>query len=572
MKIILFIFLFTLGGSCTRSSHEDLTQKVLNVASTPISHFDPQLVTDLASLLVLAKSYEALMETHPYQAPYVVLPNLAAGMPTVSNDGRVYTFKIRSDIFYHPCECFGAVKTRKVIAADFETAFKRMADPHIQSPHFSYWAKQIEGLSEWYELQKTFSKTDYSRSITGITALDETTLKITLKVRNHYFLNDLTVSVTAPLPKEALDFYHNNLAEVMVGTGPFILKNVVHKNRLEFERNPNFREKLFPGPDKKRVPFVDKVVVHVMNEAQTIWLNFLKGKVDYLEIPKDSFDTSITAQTTLSPELARKGIKLGITDSNTNLYYFGINNRHPFLKDRSLRKAMLMALDHAKFNRLFFNGTAQIAHTVLPPGIPGNDTPLQNPAIGAPLEQAKKLMVSAGFPEGKGLPTLTLTVRDTTLARQVGEFFQQEMVKIGVTIKVDMVPFATLLERAQKGKLEIFYLAWFVGVPTGLQFFDLLYGPNWPASFNRMAFQNNEFDDLYRKALAAPTRVRQNVLFHQMNQIALEQVPLIPIVHARDFFVHQGWIKNFVPSETALGLEQYFDVDLELKEKLLKSL
>ncbi|MEK6625342.1 MAG: ABC transporter substrate-binding protein, partial [Bdellovibrionota bacterium] len=487
MKTLLFTFLLILSGSCSRSSQEDLTTKVLNLASSPISHFDPQLVTDLSSLLVLAKSYEALMETHPYQAPYEVLPNLAVEMPTVSADGLVYTFKIRSDIFYHPCECFGTTKSRKVVAKDFETAFKRTADPHIQSPHFSYWAKQIVGLSEWYELQKANTKTDYSQPIAGVNAIDETTLKITLKMRNHYFLNDLTVSVTAPLPQEALDFYHNNLAEVMIGTGPFILKNVVHKNRIEFEKNPQFRKKFFPGDPSKRLPFIDKIVVHVMNEAQTTWLNFLKGRVDYLEIPKDNFDSSITAQASLAPELEQKGIKLGVTDSNTNLYYFGINNRHPFLKNRSLRQAMLMAFDHANFNRLFFNGTAQIAHTVLPPGIPGNEIPLQNPVLGAPISQAKKLMASAGFPEGKGLPAFTLTVRDTTLARQVGEFFQREMAKIGVQIKVDMVPFATLLERAQKGKAEIFYLAWFVGVPTGLQFFDLLYGPNWPASFNRVA-------------------------------------------------------------------------------------
>ena len=75
MKTLLFTFLLILSGSCSRSSQEDLTTKVLNLASSPISHFDPQLVTDLSSLLVLAKSYEALMETHPYQAPYEVLPN-----------------------------------------------------------------------------------------------------------------------------------------------------------------------------------------------------------------------------------------------------------------------------------------------------------------------------------------------------------------------------------------------------------------------------------------------------------------------------------------------------------------
>ncbi|MCO4793276.1 MAG: hypothetical protein KC493_06180 [Bacteriovoracaceae bacterium] len=565
--------------SCSKNN-SGLNTKVLNQVSSPLTHFDPQMTTGLASLIQLGKVYESLLETHPFNGPYEVLPSLAEELPSLSNGKTIYTFKIRKGVKYHPCKCIKG--ERFVRAMDFVTTFKRIADPHLSSPHFGYWKKQIKGLEEWYEQNRKLDKTNYDLPLEGVKVIDEYTLQITLKSANLYFVNDLTTPSTAPIPREALEYYKNDLSNNVVGTGPFVLDSYVRKSRIQYSRNKSYRKKLFPNTSNKRfeeyvkeyagkeVPFLEKIVVHVINESQTQWLNFMKGKLDYLEVPKDNFSQAITPSKSLSPEMLSKNISLGITPSNSNVYYFGFNNKDKFLKNKHLRRAIAYAFDQYEYNRLFFNGTADIANTILPPGILGNNPPMKSKFIGPKIDKAKQELKLAGYPNGKGLPEIVLTVRSSTLARQIGEFFVKEMKKVGINARVEMVAWGKLLEKAQKGTYQIFYLAWFVGLPTGFQFFDLLYGPNWPGSYNRMGHTNKKFDELYRKALESTDLSIQEMSFMAMNRIALENVPLLPLVHAKDFFLRQGWLKNYVPAEATGGLEQYYDIDLHLKKKFLE--
>ena len=577
-KLILLIFI--LSFSCV-SKQDNPNLKVLNQVSQPLTHFDPQMTTGLAALIQLGKVYESLLETHPFEGPYKVLPSLSADLPKVSDDQKTYTFKIRTDVQYHDCKCFEG-KPRFLKAEDFVTTFKRIADPHLSSPHYGYWKKQIAGLEEWYEANKTKDVTDYSIPMTGVVAVDDGTLNITTKSPDIYFLYNLTSPNTAPIPMEAITFYKNDLSNVVVGTGAFVLDSYVRKSRIEYSKNKNYRKKLFPTSARdefkkfveeyggKQVPFLDKIVVKIMNENQTQWLNFIKGQLDYLEVPKDNFTQAVTPQKEASKEMMDKGIELGITQSNTNVYYFGFNNKDKYLSNVHLRKAIAFAYNQHEYNELFYNGTAEIANSVLPPDVPGNIPPLKSPYIGSKIEEAKEELKKAGYPNGEGLPELVMTVRNSTGARQVAEHFVKEMQKAGIKARVEMVAWGKLLEKAQKGDFQMFYLGWFVGLPTGFQFFDLLYGPNWPGSYNRMGHTNPEFDKLFDASLASTDKRVHEDNFRKMNQIALDTVTLFPLVHARDFFLKQGWLKNYVPSEAYCGLEQYFDIDLNLKKELMK--
>ena len=147
MKIIAIVCFF-LFFSCSEKQNvsQNLKEfKVLNQISSPLKHFDPQLSTDLASIIQLSKVYESLYETHPYNAPFGLLPNLAESLPEVSKDGLTYTIKVRKNIFFQDDPAFKGVK-RKLFAEDFATAFKRIADPKLVSPHYSYWKKHILGI------------------------------------------------------------------------------------------------------------------------------------------------------------------------------------------------------------------------------------------------------------------------------------------------------------------------------------------------------------------------------------------------------------------------------------------
>ncbi|MBT7609651.1 MAG: hypothetical protein HN576_07835 [Bacteriovoracaceae bacterium] len=580
MKTIsILCFLVFLGCSKKQSSSSHF--KVLNQVSSPLKHFDPHLTTDLASIIQLSKVYESLYETHPFNAPFGLLPNLAQDYPVISHDGLTYTLKIRNNIFFQKDPAFNG-KKRKLVAQDFATSFKRIADPHIVSPHYNYWNKHIVGLSEFYATNKKLDKTNYQLKIKGINVLDDYTLQIKIKHRNNLFINILSNIRTSPLPLEALEYYKNDLSQVMIGTGPFILKKYIRKSQIIFEKNLEYREKLFPTTgDKaytsilkeyggKKIPFLDKIKVHVINEAQSAWLNFLRGKLDYLEVPKDNMNETLSPSNNISPGMNAKGIQLGFTSSLTNVYYFGINQQSPFLKNKFLRQAIAHAFDFNKYNQLFFNNIADLANSVLPPNIPGNTPPIKADYLTKNTEKAKTLLAQAGYRNGKGLPEFVIIVKNTTLARQIAEFFQKEMSSINIKIRVESVTWGNLLERAQKGKFDFFYLAWFVGVPSGFSFFELLYGPNYPDSFNRMGYQNKNFDHLFDMAYKMKAGKQQNDLVRKMNMMVQDDLPMIPLVHAKNIFVRQGWLKNYIPSEQYGGLEKYYDIDQGLKTKLLE--
>ncbi|MBT6325060.1 MAG: hypothetical protein HOJ35_03765 [Bdellovibrionales bacterium] len=577
-KIIIFITIFIIG--CNSTTNDPIT-KNLNQISGAIDHLDPQVSTGLAASMQIAKSYESLMETHPYDPPFKILPNLAEEHPLISEDGLTYTFKIKKKIFYHNSPCFKS--KRELIAEDFVTTFKRISDPRLVSPHFNYWSKIIVGLDNWHQKNLKLNKTNYSTPLIGVYAKSKYELVIKIKNYDYYFTNLLTSPTTSPIPIEAVNYYDNNFSDVMIGTGPFRLTKYVRKSKLEFSKNTNFRSKYFPSTSApqhkkiinnykgKKVPFLDKINVTITNESQTAWLNFLKGKADYLEVPKDNYSENFT-NNSLSPSMKMKGMTSGASSSKSNTYYFGFNLSHPILKNRLVRHAIAYAFDHQKFNQLFFNNSAELASSLLPPLIPGNTPALKGKHIQYDIKKAKQLLVQAGFPNGEGIPPLKIMVKNKTVSRQVGQFLALQVEKIGINLNVEAVTWATLLQNAQKGNYHIFYLAWFVGIPTANEFFELLYGPNHPKSYNRVGFKNKEFDSLFNKVKKIRNIKKQNDLIKRMNHIINNKLPLLPLVHAKTYYIQHGWLKNYIPIDQYGGLEQYYDIDLELKSKLINKL
>ena len=579
MKSPLILF-FVLGFifSCTKETTENQT-KILNQFSQPLSHLDPQLSTGLSSSLALGKIYEGLMEVHPFDGPYHLLPNLAQEMPKVSSSGLIYRFKIRNDIQYQDCTCFD--RPRFVIAEDFINSFKRIADPKLSSPYYHVWSRRIKGLKKFHDQSLKSKETDYSKIITGLKAIDKYTLEIEILNPDHYFLHQLSNQTIAPIPLEAIKFYKNDFSSKTIGTGPYQLVRWIRKSSLLFDKFKNFRKKIFPSTASKkylsyiknyqgsRVPLIPKIRVQIINESQSAWLNFLRGKLDYIEIPKDSFSTSVLSGKSLSPEMKKKGIVLGLTKSNSNIYYFGLNNKKGPTKNLFLRKAIALAFDQNKYNELFHNNTAVIATTILPPGIPGNTPPLLGPYGEEKLEEARVLLKKHGHENGKGLSKLTLSIRASTQGRQIGDYFVSQMKKIGLQVSINLLEWGSLLSKVQKGDYQIFYLSWFVGIPSANAFFDLLYGGYWPDSYNRVGFTHPEFDRLYDQAATSRNLKANNLLYRKMNKIMLKNLPLIPLVHVQDYFVRQAWLVNYIPSEFMGAMEQYYDIDLELKKKYL---
>ena len=322
----------------------------------------------------------------------------------------------------------------------------------------------------------------------------------------------------------------------------------------------------------KALPIVDKITVHIMSEPQPRWLKFLKGKIDFLSIPKDNFDSVITPSQGLVDDMAKKVLALMISPS-LDVTYVAFNHDNEILKNVHLRRAVSLAYNVKESNKLFYNNTALPAHSVIPPGIAGYIKDYKNPYIGQNVEKAKEELVKAGYPEGKGLPEITYDSLSSTVSRQQAQFFQKQMAKIGIKIKLQTSTWHTKFqEKITKRQVMLYGIAWGADYPDAENFLQLLFGPNRSPGANGSGYSNPEFDKLFKVASVLQDSPKRTSMYETMYKMAAEEVPWIYGVHRQSYVVKHSWIKNYVPSDFNHGHAQYWDVNLQEKVKGLEKL
>ncbi len=580
---LFFIGISLLLGGCAKK--EDPNLKVLNlVVSSKVKGMDPIYASDKYSNNEIARVYEGLLEYHYLKRPYTLVPNLAASMPTVSDDGLTYTFKIKQGVLFHDDPCFPAGKGRELVADDFVYSIKRLADPKLQSLGWWLIDGKIAGLNQWREKNAKRDKVDYDEEIEGIKALDKYTLQFKLAKPFPQFLYALAMPFTFVVAKEAVEKYGKEFLNHPVGTGPFILPEFKQSNKIVYVRNPKFRKKLYPSEASeefvkagyledagKPLPLVDKIVVNIMIESQPRWLNFLKGKLDYIGIPKDNFDSAIVPGKGLSDKLAEKGIGLMVSPS-LDVTYIAFNFDHKIFQDRRVRQAISLAFDTYESNKLFYNGRALPAESIIPPGIAGYIKDYKNPYKGPNIEKAKKLLAAAGYPDGKGFPEIVYDTTASTVARQQGEFFVKRMALIGIKARIQQNTWPEMNKRINNRQAMMWGIAWSADYPDAENFLQLLYGPNKVPGSNKANYQNPEFDRLFEKAAKMQDSPERTALYEKLNRMVAEDTPWIFGVHRQSYVLRHAWLKNYLISDFDSGQAQYLNIDLKKKKEILEKL
>ncbi len=586
-KVRSFASILTLAalifGLSACKKDEVTNEKVLNLGvPSEVKGLDPIYANDLYSSNEVARIYEGLLEYNYLKRPYTLVPNLAEAMPTVSEDGLTYTFKIKQGVVFQDDAAFPNGKGRELVAEDFVYSIKRLADPKLQGLGWWLLEGKIAGLDEWRDANANNDTVDYNAEVEGLKATDRYTLQFKLKKNFPQFLYALAMPFTFAVAKEVVSHYGQEFLNHPVGTGPYMLPVFNQSTRFEYLRNPTFREKLFPSDDVspeyeaiakeykgKKVPFIDKVIVNIMKESQPRWLNFQKGRLDYIGVPKDNFSSAITPSKDLSDDLKSKGIILEITPS-LDVTYTAFNHDLDLFKNVKLRRAMSLAYDVNESNRLFYNGTALPAQSAVPPGIAGHIPGYVSPYRGPNVEEAKKLLAEAGYPEGKGLKEIVYSCPSSTESRQIGEFFKKQMAQIGINIKVETSPWPEFQSKITKRQVELYGIAWGADYPDAENFLQLLYGPNKSPGANGSHFDNPEFNRLFKTASVMQDSPERTALYEKMTRLAAEEAPWIYGVHRQSYLLKQGWLKNYIPTDFDSGIVQYLDIDLEKKKELLE--
>ena len=312
-RLILLFFYCAVVLLCTgcakrpgKSQNNNFLQHRLNAK---VQTLDAADIGDVASEAVASEFYETLYGYHYLKRPYEIVPVLAQELPSVSEDGLTYTIKIKKGVFFTDDKCFKNGKGRELDANDFVYAWKRIAN--IKTICKSWWIfeNKVVGLDEFREYTKTCTRIEdinYARPVEGLYTADDRTIVIKLKRPWPQILLLLAYIPTAPIAREAVDYYGKDIISHPVGTGAFKLKTWDRISYIEAVRNPTWHGELYPSEGApgdreadlladagKPMPFVDGIIWRIIPEDQPRWLLFKMGDIDITGIPKDNFGQAI---------------------------------------------------------------------------------------------------------------------------------------------------------------------------------------------------------------------------------------------------------------------------------------
>lgn len=584
-KFLIIISIFLTLLSCTKKQKPE---NVINLATdTKIIGFDPATVSEIYSAALINNVYDRLLQYSYLERPYKLVPLLAERPPKISKDGLTYEFTIKKNVFFTDDEAFAKIngKGRELVASDIVYSIKRLADSKNRSQGWAFVDGWVLGLNEFRKINQNKKKPDYDIAVSGLHAPTKYTFILKLTKPNYQFIYLFAMPFMSIVAREVVEFYGKEFLNHPVGTGPFILTDWIRGVKLVLKRNKNYREEFYPsvGESKdlskgflqdssKKIPFLDKVICHIMIEAGPRWLNFLKGKIDFISIPRDNYDSVFDKDGKIQKWVKDKGIEY-IKIPRIDYTYIGFNNEDPILgKNKYLRQAISLAHDTAIYNKIFYNNRMMLAQGPIPPGIEGYDPNFENDYSEYDLEKAKDLLVKAGYPGGKGLPVFTFEALSASFQRQLVELFTSQMSKIGIKIKHSTNTWAALSEKIKTRKAQLFDLGWDGDYPDAENFLQMFYGPNKSPGANLFNYDNPYFNKLFSQAKALPDSPERTKLYKEMVKVIAEDCPCIFMMHRTNNYLKHGWVKNFKYHAVAVGMSKYYKVDPEVKSHLKENL
>ncbi|MBW6481837.1 MAG: ABC transporter substrate-binding protein [Vicingaceae bacterium] len=518
MKSQLFLTVFTifLLFSCSNSSENSKDNlKIFRYnEAAGITSLDPAFSRNPENIWACNHLYNGLIQMDDNLA---IKPSIATHWE-ISEDGTVYTFYLRSDVYFHDHDLFKDGKGRKVVASDFVYSFNRILDSKNASP------------GAWI-----FNNIDYreENNYQPFEAINDSTLKIYLTEAFPPFLGILTMQYCAVVAHEVVDYYKNDYRSNPIGTGPFKFKVWDENNKLVLLKNNSYFEK---DADGSTMPYIDAISISFVKDKEMEFLKFLNGELEFISgRDGDNKESIFTTEGTLKKEYENKITMLSNPYLNTEYLGILIDEDLDIVAKSPLRKKFVRQAINYGFDRkqmiahLRKNiGTPAFAGFV-PKGLPSYNEEVvvgynYNP------EKAKELLYLAGYPEGKGLPEITL--HTTANYIDLCEYIQHQLGEIGIKTKVDIVDASAHRELVARSKLNFFRKSWIADYPDAENYLALFYSKNFtPHGPNYTHFSNVEFDRLYKLSQSEINDSTRYYLYQKMDKIVIEEAPIVPLYY-----------------------------------------
>ncbi len=514
IPIHLFLSIFLVTG-CAKKQKEPESRTVFRYnESKGIATLDPAYARSQTLIWPANQLYNGLVQLSD---SLTIEPCIARSWD-ISDSGKIYTFHLRQDVYFHPDILFGPSETRTVKAHDVLYSLNRISDPETASP----------GAWIFHDLKR-----DAENNQTGMKVINDSTLSIYLKKPFPGFLGILTMQYCDVVAPEIVRYYGKDYRTHPIGTGPFKLKLWKEGEKLVLVKNPGYFEKDSSGV---QLPYLDAVAITFIADKQSEFLEFIKGNIDFLSGVNPAYkDELITRSGKFNQKYASR-FKM-ITEPYLNTEYLGILVdttlavvKNSPLKSRAVRQALNYGFDRKKMMMYLRNNLGTPANAgIIPKGLPAYD-PEKVKGYYFDHDKARYLLKEAGYGPGVEIAPVTLTTTSDYL--DLCEYIQHEVAGLGIEINIEVATGATFREMVANSRVNFFRGSWIADYPDAENYLALFYSKNFsPSGPNYTHFANSEYDSLYNSAMLETDRKKRLRLYHDMDQIVVREAPVIPLYY-----------------------------------------
>ncbi len=452
---------------------------------------DPAVITGQLEGRIVSALFEGLAARDPAGR---VIPGVAEQWD-ISPDGKTYLFHLRSDARWSD--------GRPVTAHDFVNSWKRTLQP-MTAAEYAYQLYYIKGAEEF----NSGKQTDFNQ--VGVHAIDPRTLEVRLVHPTPFFLDLCAFPTLAPVPISVVEQWGDDWIKPghLVSNGAYMLEEWRINQRVRLRANPFYWD-------------------HSHVELQTI---------DAL--PTDKANTAFNIYTTGQADLIldKNLIPAMLLDALRNrpdfhstpflgTYFYRFNVTRPPMNHPLVRRAIGLAINKRRIVEKVTRAGEPIATHFVPPGTRQYESP---PGEDFNPDKARQLLSEAGFPGGKGFPTITLLYADQSVAKGVATEVQDMLHKeLGVTIQLAQQEWKVYLNSMSQLDYDIAASSWLGDYNDANTFLDMFVtgGGN-----NRTGWSSPRYDQLIRDAARELDPVQRAGIFQKAETLLIrDEAPIAPI-------------------------------------------
>lgn len=445
----------------------------------------------------------------------------------VSPDGLTWTFTMRDGLKWSD--------GTELNAKDFEYTFKRIADTNVAAPYAETVIGMIEGYKDAID-SKNPEKLNVKASDDG------KTLTVKLAYPCSYFDKIVAFGTMSPVQKATVEKNGDSWAtkpETYVCNGPYTITEWTPSEKIVCKKNENYKG----GWDSSKI-VNDKLTFLLLEDSSASYTAYTGGTAQLIkDVPTEEI-----------PTLKKDKKDEFNVDPILGTYYLSMNlNKAPF-NNKNVRKALSLAIDRDYVANTVMQGTYTPAYNYVGTGVddvdPGKFLENSKAANGgkpyisedykANLEEAKKALAEAGYPEGKGFPTITYSTNDTGYHKAVAEYLQQVYKDLGITMNIDIVDWSSFTPKRRAGEYEMARNGWVMDYNDASNMIELFVSSN---GNNDGKYNNPAFDKAMNDSKVADKTAHFAAL-HEAEKIVSEDYGFIPVAYYNDFWLQSTSLKG----------------------------